>query len=231
MGSYKGQPGNNKLGNPHWDKVRNRGSKKGVQRGPYKTKRSYERLMYEMQATKRPELKVVDGEVVYPGAKNFLRTVVQCESLAMRDRVQAAQGLLAFEEVKPQGQKLSVRWDRPAPTSLVDAFNQLAEIDEKVRKQEINDHDATMLRAGIEALYGPMDRIVLVNRIASLEGFVGTGEQYDNTGDVTVTGGLPALPGTSITMTAGERIDGVTEDVGKQSDQSREAGQNKQTEG
>jgi hypothetical protein len=60
-----------------------------------------------------------------------------------------------------------------------------------------------------------MDRIILLHRIAQLEGHVGDGQQYEGrAAEVSVIGGLPALPGANVAMPRNvERVaDGKPED-------------------
>jgi hypothetical protein len=214
MGSYKGQPSNNPAGNPRFEEIRNkRGPKRGVKRGPYKTNKLFRNKDFMMSWN--PKIKLVEGEKPYMGAKAYLRTVVQSEGISARDRTQAAGMLLPYEEVRLEGQKLSVRWDKPAPATLEEAMSQLGEIAVKLRLQEITDHDARILREDILALFQPMDRIALANRITLLEVHIGDGKNYaGNAAGVIVTNGLPQLPGTSIAMPENVemRRDGILDD-------------------
>jgi hypothetical protein len=187
-----------------------------VKRGPYKTNKLFRNKDFMMSWN--PKLKLVEGEKSYMGAKEYLRSVVMTESISARDRAQAAGMLLPYEEVKKEGSYLSVKWAQPAPANLEEAHAQLGEIAVMHRLRKITDHDAQALRENILALFEPMDRLVLLHRIATLEGHVGDGSQYGSAAEVSVVGGLPSLPGTNISMPRNveARTDGVPKDNGEQ---------------
>jgi hypothetical protein len=192
MGSRKGQPGNNKFGNPHWDEVRDkRGSKPGVKRGPYRTNKLFRNKDY-MMGWNPKNLKLVEGEKSYPGAKNFLRTIVQTESLPMRERRDAAAVLMPYEEVKREGSFLGIKWEQPAPKSPEEALDQQCMIIDMHRQQRVTDVEAVALSANIVALFPMIDRIEIINGIAELREAVAANPPVV---EFNAVGGLPRLPG------------------------------------
>jgi hypothetical protein len=137
-------------------------------------------------------LKLVEGEKPYPGAKNFLRTIVQTESLPMRERRDAAAVLMPYEEVKREGSFLGIKWDTPAPKSPEEALDQQCMIIDMHRQQRVTDVEAIALSANIVALFPMIDRIEIINGIAELREAVAANPPII---DVTTEGGLPRLPG------------------------------------
>jgi hypothetical protein len=121
-----------------------------------------------------------------------LRTIVQTESLPMRERRDAAAVLMPYEGVKREGSFFGIKWDTPAPKSPEEALDQQCMIIDMHRQQRVTDVEAIALSANIVALFPMIDRIEIINGIAELREAVAARSPVI---DVTTEGGLPQLPG------------------------------------
>jgi hypothetical protein len=179
------------------------GSKPGVKRGPYKTKRSQAELHEFIEQQKnpmaaKPDIKLVKDEGRYIDTKEYLKSVVATDTLPHRDRTTAALGLMPFEYPKAEGRYLGFQWDEPAPKTLDQAIIQSQKIIELERQGVINNVDATTLHDRISRIAQLMGWADLAKRVEALEARdAARQEAGDASGvQVVVVDGMPTMPGT-----------------------------------